>query len=69
MMIPMQAIVALQAVDRAMTDVAEKYPDHVNVARYLVATGHNGFEITKLLREEIPFAYAVAAVKITGGRI
>ena len=63
MYIPMQAIVAMMAVGRAMTEIDKIDNDYIDLAKSYLSDGLNDFSVMKIMMEALPFAFAVAVVR------
>jgi len=63
MLIPMQAIAAMQSVGRAMTQIDKIDNDYLDLAKSYLGDGLNEFSVMKIMMEALPFAFAVAVVR------
>jgi len=59
----MQAIVAMQSVGRAMTEIDKIDKDYIDLAKSYLSDGLNDFSVMKIMMEALPFANAVAVVR------
>jgi len=59
----MQAIVAMRAVGRAMTEIDKIDSDYIALAKSYLSDGLNEFSVMKIMREALPFPFAVAVVR------